>query len=72
MTRFVEWIKGFALVWGGPGLFLIGFLDSSFLSFPEVNDLLIVWMVAQHKERLLYYTRPFCAVVFTNVTSTAA
>ncbi len=56
MTRFVEWIKGFALVWGGPGLFLIGFLDSSFLSFPEVNDLLIVWMVAQHKERLLYYT----------------
>ena len=52
MTRFVEWIKGFALAWGGPGLFLIGFLDSSFLSFPEVNDLLIVWMVAQHKERL--------------------
>ena len=55
MTRFVEWIKGFALAWGGPGLFLIGFLDSSFLSFPEVNDLLIVWMVAQHKERLVYY-----------------
>jgi membrane protein YqaA with SNARE-associated domain len=55
MTRFVEWIKGFALAWGGPGLFLIGFLDSSFLSFPEVNDLLIVWMVTQHKERLVYY-----------------
>jgi membrane protein YqaA with SNARE-associated domain len=55
MTRFVEWIKGFALAWGGPGLFLIGFLDSSFLSFPEVNDLLIIWMVTQHKERLIYY-----------------
>ena len=55
MSRFVEWIRGFALAWGGPGLFLIGFLDSSFLSFPEVNDLLIVWMVTQHKERLLYY-----------------
>jgi membrane protein YqaA with SNARE-associated domain len=55
MTRFVEWIKGFALAWGGPGLFLIGFLDSSFLSFPEVNDLLIIWMVTQHKERLVYY-----------------
>jgi membrane protein YqaA with SNARE-associated domain len=56
MSRFVEWIKGFALAWGGPGLFLIGYLDSSFLSFPEVNDLLIVWMVTQHKNRLLYYT----------------
>jgi membrane protein YqaA with SNARE-associated domain len=56
MTRFVEWVKGFALAWGGPGLFIIGFLDSSFLSFPEVNDLLIIWMVTQHKERVIYYT----------------
>ena len=55
MARFVDWVKGFALVWGGPGLFVIGFLDSSFLSFPEVNDLLIVWMVTQHKERVVYY-----------------
>jgi membrane protein YqaA with SNARE-associated domain len=55
MSRFVDWLKGFALAWGGPGLFLIGFLDSSFLSFPEVNDLLIIWMVTQHKERLIYY-----------------
>src|SRR6476619_7544755 len=56
MSRFVDWIKGFALAWGGPGLFIIGFLDSSFLSFPEVNDLLIVWMVTQHKHRVVYYT----------------
>jgi membrane protein YqaA with SNARE-associated domain len=56
MTRLVDWVKGFALAWGGPGLFIIGFLDSSFLSFPEVNDLLIVWMVTQHKHRLVYYT----------------
>src|SRR3954469_11050770 len=55
MARLVEWVKGFALAWGGPGLFVIGFLDSSFLSFPEVNDLLIVWMVTQHKERVVYY-----------------
>jgi membrane protein YqaA with SNARE-associated domain len=55
MGHFVDWIKGFALAWGGPGLFLIGYLDSSFLSFPEVNDLLIVWMVTQHKHRLVYY-----------------
>jgi membrane protein YqaA with SNARE-associated domain len=56
MHRLVGWIQGFALAWGGAGLFLIGFLDSSFLSFPEVNDLLIIWMVTRHKERLLYYT----------------
>lgn len=40
---------------GGPGLFLIAFLDSSFLSFPEVVDLLIIWLVTAHKERMLYY-----------------
>ena len=56
MTRLVGWIQGFALAWGGPGLFLIGFLDSSFLSFPEINDLLIIWMVTQHKERIVYYS----------------
>jgi membrane protein YqaA with SNARE-associated domain len=56
MKRLIDWIQGFALALGGPGLFLIGFLDSSFLSFPEVNDLLVIIMVTHHKERLLYYT----------------
>jgi membrane protein YqaA with SNARE-associated domain len=56
MKRLVDWIQGFAVTLGGPGLFLIGFLDSSFLSFPEVIDLLVILMVAQHKERLLYYS----------------
>jgi len=55
MSRFVDWVKGFALAWGGPGLFIIGFLDSSFLSFPELNDLLLMGMVMHHPHRLLYY-----------------
>ena len=55
MKSFLAWIQGFALAWGGPGLLMIGFLDSSFLSLPEVNDLLVVYMVTQHKNRLLYY-----------------
>jgi LPXTG-motif cell wall-anchored protein len=55
MGEFVEWIKGFAMSLGGPGLFIIAFLDSSFLSFPEVNDLLIIWLTTQHKERMVYY-----------------
>lgn len=55
MSRLVAWIKGFALALGGPGLFIIGYLDSSFLSFPELNDLLLMGMVIEHKARLLYY-----------------
>jgi membrane protein YqaA with SNARE-associated domain len=55
MERILEWVKGFALSLGGPGLFGIAFLDSSFLSFPEVCDLLIVWLTVQHPHRMLYY-----------------
>jgi membrane protein YqaA with SNARE-associated domain len=40
---------------GGPGLFVVAFLDSSLLSLPEINDLLIVWMVTKHPSRMLYY-----------------
>lgn len=55
MKRLAAWIEAFAVAWGGPGLFVIGYLDSSFLSFPEVNDLLIMGMVIRHAERLVYY-----------------
>jgi membrane protein YqaA with SNARE-associated domain len=55
MARITAWIEGFALSIGAPGLFIIAFLDSSFLSFPEVNDLLIVLLVVNHPERMLLY-----------------
>ncbi len=55
MGRFVDRIQAFALALGGPGLFIIAFLDSSFLSLPEINDLLLIWMVTQHKARVVYY-----------------
>lgn len=55
MHRFVAWVQGFAFALGGPGLFLIALLDSSFLSFPEVVDLLIILFVTRHKERMVYY-----------------
>ena len=55
MARIVAWVQSFALTIGGPGLFFIAFLDSSFLSLPEINDLLVVLLVVQHKERMLYY-----------------
>ncbi len=55
MKSIAAWVQGLAMQIGGPGLFLIAFLDSSFLSLPEINDLLLIWMVTQHKERMLYY-----------------
>jgi membrane protein YqaA with SNARE-associated domain len=55
MHRIVAWIQGFAESLGGPGLFIIAFLDSSFLSFPEVCDALIVLLTVQNRERMMFY-----------------
>jgi membrane protein YqaA with SNARE-associated domain len=33
---------------GSPGMFLVAFCDSSFLSLPEINDILIVTSAAAH------------------------
>lgn len=40
---------------GGIGLFIIAALDSSFLSFPQVNDLLIIVLSTAYPERMAYY-----------------
>ena len=55
MRRFLDWLMEFAEVLGGPGLALIAFLDSSFLSFPEVVDILMMGLVAKYPERLVWY-----------------
>ncbi len=55
MKSLVTYIQNLAFALGGPGLFLIAFLDSSILSLPEINDLLIVWMVSQNEHRMVYY-----------------
>jgi membrane protein YqaA with SNARE-associated domain len=55
MKSLLHWIYTFATGIGGPGLFLIAFLDSSFLSFPQANDLLIVVMVAAEPQWMAYY-----------------
>jgi membrane protein YqaA with SNARE-associated domain len=48
-------IYGFALALGGPGLFVVAFLDSSFVSLPQINDLLVVLMVTRNKAWMPYY-----------------
>lgn len=55
LTRIVDFIRPLAEQLGGPGLALVAFLDSSFLSLPEVNDVLIVLLVIRYPERWLYY-----------------
>lgn len=46
---------GLAEALGSPGLFLLAFLDSSFLSFPQVVDIFMVGLVVRYPERLLWY-----------------
>ncbi|MFB3903622.1 MAG: YqaA family protein [Acidobacteriota bacterium] len=49
-------LYSFALALGGPGLFLIAVADSSFLSIPEGNDvLLVILSTGQNWEKMLYY-----------------
>ena len=48
-------IVGFAGSLGAPGLFLISFLDSSVLTFPVINDLLLIELSIQHPARMPLY-----------------
>jgi membrane protein YqaA with SNARE-associated domain len=55
VKAFISWISGVAVSIGGPGLFAVAFLDSSFISLPQINDFLVVLMVTQNKSLMLYY-----------------
>lgn len=55
LAKFTGFLKSVAMTLGGPGLLVIAFFDSSFLSFPEVNDLLIIANSFHNPERMLYY-----------------
>jgi membrane protein YqaA with SNARE-associated domain len=45
----------FAGALGAPGLFLISFLDSSVLTFPVINDLLLIELCIEHPARMPLY-----------------
>lgn len=53
--RFVAAIQPVAEQLGGPGLALVAFLDSSFLSLPEVADALLVVLTVHHPGEWLYF-----------------
>jgi membrane protein YqaA with SNARE-associated domain len=51
MHKVVAWIQLVFVPWlGAPGVFLVAFLDSSFLSLPEINDLIVVMAAVSHPE----------------------
>ena len=55
LSAWKEKIVAFAGGLGAPGLFLISFLDSSVLTFPVINDLLLVELSIQHPARMPLY-----------------
>jgi membrane protein YqaA with SNARE-associated domain len=55
MAKIVAAITAWATGLGGIGLFVIALLDSSFLSFPQVNDVLVIVLSAKYPERMAYY-----------------
>lgn len=57
-SKFSVWkqrVIVFAGAWGAPGLFLISFLDSSVLSFPVINDLLLIQLSIDKPSRMPLY-----------------
>ena len=57
-AQFSAWkqkIVAFAAALGAPGLFLISFLDSSILTFPVINDLLLIELSMKRPARMPLY-----------------
>src|SRR3954466_3242837 len=55
MSEFVARISALALALGGPGLFLVAFLDSSFLPLPGITDVLLVVVTTRNPAAMLLY-----------------
>jgi membrane protein YqaA with SNARE-associated domain len=54
MSRIVEWVRGIALAFGAPGLFVVAAMDSSFLPLPGVTDLLLIVVVTRQPDAMLF------------------
>ena len=50
-----HWLQAIVASTGGLGLFLIAFLDSSVLTFPVINDLLLIDLSIRNPARMPYY-----------------
>lgn len=50
-----SWLQTLIASTGGLGIFTAAFLDSSILSFPVLNDLLVIHLSIQNPSRMPYY-----------------
>lgn len=50
-----HWLQAAVAASGGLGLFLISFLDSSFIPLPVISDLLLIDLSSQNHYRMPYY-----------------
>jgi membrane protein YqaA with SNARE-associated domain len=50
-----HWLQAIVASAGGMGLFLIALLDSSVLTFPVINDLLLINLSVRYPARMPYY-----------------
>ena len=55
MRELVARVRSLALALGGPGLFLVAFLDSTFLPLPGIADILLVVMVTRRPVAAIWY-----------------
>jgi membrane protein YqaA with SNARE-associated domain len=55
LSAWKQKIVGLAGTLGAPGLFLISFLDSSVLTFPVINDLLLIELSIEHPAHMPFY-----------------
>ena len=53
--KFPHWMQVMVGSVGGLGLFAVAFLDSSVLTFPVINDLLVIYLAMKHPLRMPYY-----------------
>jgi membrane protein YqaA with SNARE-associated domain len=51
----LAWVTALAEALGAPGLFIVAALDSSFLSLPQINDLLLVLSVTRRPHLMPLY-----------------
>lgn len=54
-SKLPGWLRGAVASTGGLGLFLVAFLDSSVLTFPVINDLLVIQYSIWNPARMPYY-----------------
>ncbi|HEY0701904.1 MAG TPA: VTT domain-containing protein [Candidatus Acidoferrales bacterium] len=54
-AKIFAWLQGLVLAFGGGGLFVVTFFDSSVLSFPFFPDAMLIQLCAANPARMPYY-----------------